>query len=111
VEQTVEGGLIGHLSLGFEFLVKKISSIDGFPDDLALHLKHGILSHHGEYEQQSPVLPKTLEATIVYHADSLVSQANAVREVIAQNTGFQKTWSNYIGIKSRKYLLTKPRKG
>ena len=107
-EYTLYGGLIGHLPLGFEILSKKIDEVKDFPDDIALHLKHIILSHHGEYEQQSPILPKTLEATIVYHADDLVSQANAVKEIIAQQSPMQKVWSNFVSIKNRKYLLTKP---
>jgi len=106
-EYTVEGGLIGHLTLGFEILSKKIAEIDKFPKDLATALEHIILSHHGEYEQQSPVLPKTLEATIVYHSDELVSQANAVKELIQSQSGANKTWSGFVTIKNRKYLLKK----
>src|SRR3990167_1938941 len=102
-EHTLQGGLIGHLSLGFELLSNKISQIEGFPLDSALYLKHIILSHHGEYQQQSPVLPKTLEATIVYHADELVSQTNAVKELINAQSSIQKVWSNYVTIKNRKY--------
>ncbi len=106
-EYTLDGGLIGHLTLGFEILSRKIAGIKGFPQDKALALKHIILGHHGEYDQQSPILPKTLEATIVYHADELVSQANAVKEVIAQQSDGDKLWSNFITIKNRKYLLRK----
>ncbi|MFH1645917.1 MAG: HD domain-containing protein [Candidatus Omnitrophota bacterium] len=106
-EYTLEGGLVGHLPLGFELLSKKMDAVNNFPDDLKVHLKHIILSHHGEYDQQSPVLPKTLEATIVYHSDDLLSQANAVREVITSQPNSQQDWSNYISIKNRKYLLKK----
>ena len=107
-EYTVSGGLIGHLPLGFEMLSRKISSVEGFPQDLAIQLKHIILSHHGEYEQQSPVLPKTLEATIVYHSDELVSQANAVKEIMRSQAPSGRDWSNFITIKERKYFLKKP---
>jgi len=110
-EQTLQGGLIGHLPLGFEILSHKLSGIRDFPDDLAAVLKHIVLSHHGEYEQQSPILPKTLEATIVYQADELMSQANAIKELINAQAGFNKTWSNYVTIKQRKYLLKKPARG
>jgi 3'-5' exoribonuclease len=106
-EYTVDGGLIGHLTLGYEMVSEKIKDIKGFPKELALRLKHIILSHHGEYEQQSPILPKTLEATIVYQADELVSQANAVKEIIVQQSGGDKTWSSFVSLKSRKYLLKK----
>lgn len=107
-EYTHPGGLVGHLALGFELLIKKMASIDGFPDDLALHLKHIILSHHGEYEQQSPVLPKTLEAVIVYHADNLVSQANAVSEIMRAQSFAERDWSSFISIKNRKFFLKRP---
>ncbi len=106
-EYTVDGGLIGHLTLGYEMVSEKIKSIKGFPKELALRLKHIILSHHGEYEQQSPILPKTLEATIVYQADELVSQANAVKEIIVQQSGGDKAWSSFVSLKGRKYLLKK----
>lgn len=107
-EYTAAGGLIGHLPLGFEMLSAAIGTIDGFPAGLATVLKHIILSHHGEYEQQSPVLPKTLEATIIYHADDLVSQANAVREIIQSQAPSGRDWSNFVTIKNRKYFLKKP---
>jgi 3'-5' exoribonuclease len=106
-EYTIEGGLIGHLPLGFEIISKRISLIEGFPQDIATYLRHIVLSHHGEYEQQSPVLPKTLEATIVYHADDLVSQANAVKEIIGANSSSSRDWSNYVTIKQRQYFLRK----
>ena len=104
-EYTLEGGLVGHLSIGFEILSSKINAIADFPEDMALALKHIILSHHGEYEQQSPVLPKTLEAIIVYHADELVSQANAVKEIMRSQSYGNREWSNFVSIKNRKFLL------
>ena len=109
-QYTLDGGLIGHLTLGFDILSKKISEIKDFPKDLELKLKHIILSHHGEYEQQSPVLPKTLEATIVYQSDELTSQANAVKELIEAQSGGEKEWSDYVRLKERKYLLKKQNK-
>ena len=107
MEYTVPGGLIGHIGIGHKMLVERISGIDGFPPDIAMKLEHIILSHHGEYEQQSPVLPKTLEATIVYQTDDLVSQANAVKEIILSQSGEGREWSNYVVIKNRKYYLGK----
>ena len=108
-EYTHKGGLIGHVGLGFELLSEKIRGIEDFPADLALNLKHVILSHHGEYEQQSPVLPKTLESIIVYHSDDLVSQANAVREIMTAQSYGERDWSNFITIKNRKFFLKRPK--
>jgi 3'-5' exoribonuclease len=104
-EYTAVGGLIGHLPAGFEIMSEKIKAISGFPDEIALQLKHIILAHHGEYEQQSPVLPKTLEAIIVYHADELVSQANAVKEIMLMQGVEGRDWSQFVTIKNRKFYL------
>jgi 3'-5' exoribonuclease len=105
MEYTTEGGLIGHIAIGHKILMQKISGLEDFPEDLAVRLEHVILSHHGEYEQQSPVLPKTLEATIIYHADDLVSQANAVKEIQRGQAEEGKLWSSFVGIKNRKYFI------
>ena len=107
MEYTVEGGLIGHIGIGHKMLVEKINNIPEFPKDLAMKLEHIVLSHHGEYEQQSPVLPKTLEATIIYQADELVSQANAVKEIMISQAEEGKEWSNFVSIKNRKYYIKK----
>lgn len=105
MEYTVEGGLVGHIAIGLKILMQKISVIKDFPKDLSMRLEHVILSHHGEYEQQSPVLPKTLEATIVYHSDDLVSQANAIKEIVASQREEGKDWSDFVSIKNRKYFI------
>jgi len=105
MEYTVEGGLLGHITIGYRILNEKISEVPDFPKDLKLRLEHIVLSHHGEYEQQSPVLPKTLEATIVYQTDELVSQANAVKEIKKAEGEGGKVWSNFVYIKNRKYYI------
>jgi len=105
VEYTVEGGLVGHIVIGHKLLMDKIGEVEGFPKDLAMRIEHIILSHHGEYEQQSPVLPKTLEATIIYHADELVSQANAIKEIQRSQAEEGKEWSHFVTIKNRKYYI------
>ncbi len=109
LEYTVEGGLIGHISIGHRLLMDKVREVPDFPGELRLRLEHIILSHHGEYEQQSPVLPKTLEATIVYHTDELVSQANAISEIQGSEAAEGKVWSHFVTIKNRKYYI-KPAK-
>jgi len=105
MEYTIEGGLIGHIPIGHKILIKKIEVVENFPQDLSLRLEHIILSHHGEYEQQSPVLPKTLEATIIYQADELVSQANAIKEIKLSQGEDGKIWSDFVSIKNRKYYI------
>ncbi len=108
MEYTVEGGLLGHIAIGYRILSEKIAQVKDFPEALRLRLEHIILSHHGEYEQQSPVLPKTIEATIVYQTDELVSQANAIKEIQRSQTEEGKVWSNFVSIKNRKYYIKTP---
>ena len=105
MEYTIEGGLIGHIAIGYKMLIKHVAEVKDFPKDLSMRIEHLILSHHGEYEQQSPVLPKTLEATILYQVDDLVSQANAVKEILTGQKEDGKVWSNYVSIKNRKYFI------
>ncbi|MFP6587541.1 MAG: OB-fold nucleic acid binding domain-containing protein, partial [Pirellulaceae bacterium] len=69
-EYTDEGQLVGHLVMGVELLGKMIrdweaANSDVFSNDLAIQLKHLIVSHHGEYEYGSPKLPMTLEAVML----------------------------------------------
>jgi len=53
-EYTDEGRLIGHISIGMEMLQERIGQVAGFPRDLAMLLKHMLLSHHGQYEYGLP---------------------------------------------------------
>jgi 3'-5' exoribonuclease len=105
MEYTVEGGLLGHIAIGYRLLSEKVALMPDFPEDLKLLLGHIILSHHGEYEQQSPVLPKTLEAIIVYQTDELVSQTNAVKEIQRAQAEEGRVWSDFVHIKSRKFYI------
>ncbi|MGB2599364.1 MAG: HD domain-containing protein [Candidatus Omnitrophota bacterium] len=105
MEYTVEGGLVGHIAIGHKLLMEKIQTVPDFPRSLSLRLEHIILSHHGEYEQQSPVLPKTLEATIIYQTDELVSQTNAIKEIQIAQKEEGKDWSHFVTIKNRKYYI------
>jgi 3'-5' exoribonuclease len=60
IEYSDEGRLIGHIVMGVEMIDKKIADIPDFPVQLALELRHIILSHHGEFEYGSPKRPKTM---------------------------------------------------
>src|SRR4030042_1748240 len=70
-EVTDEGKLLGHITIGYGWVLEKIKQIKGFPEDLKNRLLHIILSHHGHKEFGSPKRPKIMEDFIVYHADHL----------------------------------------
>jgi 3'-5' exoribonuclease len=70
-EYTVPGQLLGHIVLGWGMIRQEAAAIN-FPDqNLLLQLEHIIISHHGQRDFGSPVLPKTREAMVVYFADDL----------------------------------------
>lgn len=76
INHTPEGNLIGHIVIGDELLRERIRSIDGFPDDLALKLRHIQASHHGKREWGSPVEPMMPEALLVHQADDMDAKLN-----------------------------------
>lgn len=71
IEMTDLGKLQGEISLGYYRVRRLIEDIAGFPAELATAVLHIILSHHGQLEHGSPVLPCTREATLVHQIDNL----------------------------------------
>lgn len=78
-DYTLEGQLIGHVSLGTAMLQECCAAIDDFPAPLKLHLDHLILSHQGRREYGSPVEPMTSEAFVLHAIDDLDSKLNQLR--------------------------------
>ena len=68
---TDAGKLQGEIALGYYMVRRAIEEIAGFPADTAQALLHVILSHHGQLEHGSPVVPCTREATLVHMIDNL----------------------------------------
>jgi 3'-5' exoribonuclease len=68
---TDTGKLHGEIPLGYYRVRRAIEDIPGFPAEQAEALLHIILSHHGQLEHGSPVLPCTREATLVHMIDNL----------------------------------------
>jgi len=71
INQTEEGNLLGHITLGDQELVRRISTLDGFPSLTASKMRHILLAHHGKKEWGSPVDPMFPEALLVHEADDL----------------------------------------
>jgi len=95
IDYSDEGRLIGHIVMGVEMIDKKIDNIPDFPPQLALELRHIILSHHGEFEFGSPKRPKTLEALVVHYIDDLDAKFNAFQILITDSTNTDSDWTNY----------------
>lgn len=70
---TEEGSLWTHLYMGASRVEHAIDGLPGFDSETKLRAVHAILAHHGSRDAGSPVLPMTLEALVVHHADHLDS--------------------------------------
>jgi 3'-5' exoribonuclease len=72
---TLEGNLLGHISMGAEIVMEAGERI-GTPHDKLTILTHMILAHHGQPDFGSPVLPQTREAYVLHVLDDLDSKMN-----------------------------------
>jgi 3'-5' exoribonuclease len=82
---TLEGQLIGHISIAQGMLREKLASLPEFPEKLRVLVEHMILSHHGKYEFGSPKLPMTPEALLLSALDDLEAKMQAVRNEFARD--------------------------
>ncbi|MCL2305147.1 MAG: HD domain-containing protein [Planctomycetaceae bacterium] len=104
---TDSGQMLGHPFLGVEILHDKIresEKLTGEPFDpeLAMVLKHLLISHHGTYDNGSAKLPMTLEAIALHHIDSLDSKIAEFQKQIFEDPNVDGTWTNYIPLLERK---------
>jgi 3'-5' exoribonuclease len=84
-DYTLEGQLLGHITIGLGMIEKKIDSIPDFPAAKRLLVEHLVLSHHGKYEFGSPKLPMTPEAIMLHYLDDLDAKMQTVRAEFARN--------------------------
>ncbi|MEF2144483.1 MAG: HD domain-containing protein [Desulfovibrionaceae bacterium] len=77
-DYTDAGRLLGHIELGLEQLNLFLAKSRNLEPEIALHLKHLVLSHHGEHEFGAPVRPKSAEAFVLHLADMMDSKLNII---------------------------------
>lgn len=106
IDYSSEGRLIGHIIMGLEIIDGKIKEMQDFPEDLALELRHIIISHHGLLEFGSPRRPKTVEALIVHHMDDMDSKVKAFQESISEVKEEDSEWTSYHRLLER-YIYRK----
>jgi len=87
-EVTVEGTFLDHIPLGFA-LFSRLADEFGLEKEIRTLLGHIILSHHGQKEYGSPVLPASPEALIVAAADELDFRLFCWEEAVSDLEGGQ----------------------
>lgn len=106
-EYTDEGRLLGHIQLGLSKLEPYLAKAKDLDEGLVLHLKHLIISHHGEYEFGAPKRPKTPEAFILHFADNIDAKMNTMAGAYAELEGTGQSWTPFQRYLDR-YLFRAP---
>lgn len=94
-DYTDEGRLLGHITIGVELVEERIRQAKDFPRELAVLLKHMILSHHGQLEFGSPKRPKTIEAVILSYLDDMDAKVAAISAMSANPADTGSNWTAY----------------
>jgi len=88
---SLEGQLIGHISIAQGMLREKVKTLPDFPEKLRILVEHMILSHHGKYEFGSPKLPMTPEALLLSALDDLEAKMQAMRNEFGRDAAAGKS--------------------
>jgi len=84
-DYTIEGQLLGHITLGVALIERKIAALPDFPPALRVLVQHLVLSHHGKYEFGSPKLPMIPEAVLLHYLDDMDAKMQTLRSEFARN--------------------------
>jgi 3'-5' exoribonuclease len=94
IELTDAGKLQGEIPLGYYLVRREIEELPGFAPETAQAVLHIILSHHGQLEHGSPVVPCTREATLVHMIDNLGGRLGSF-DRIEKSLGDGERWSGF----------------
>ncbi len=104
---SLEGKLIGHISIISGEIAQARSELNLNSEKIIL-LQHMILSHHGELDYGSPVMPLTKEAIILHAVDKIDSEINIVTKAL--DTVEEGNFTNKVfALDNRSFY--KPKKG
>lgn len=96
IDFTDGGRLLGHIVIGVRIMEEYINVLPGFPEDLKLKLLHMVVSHHGQYEWQSPKRPKFLEAAVLHHLDMMDMLVDVFSSAIEGREDSEEQWTGWI---------------
>lgn len=96
---TTPGRLVGHICLADAWICERAKTIESFPDSLLVKLRHMVLSHQGELQYATPVVPQIPEAFVLYYCDEIDSKMGAIERIRDRNKGVG--WSDYVNLIGR----------
>lgn len=96
IDFTDEGRLLGHIVLGVRLLDRYADRLHEFPEDLRLKLTHMLVSHHGQYEWQSPKRPKFIEAAVLHHLDMIDAAVDMFNTAVESREDPEEHWSGWV---------------
>lgn len=79
---TTRGKLVGHISIMHAILVEEVDKLN-IKSEIPVLLEHMILSHHGQYDFGSPVLPLTKEALLLSMIDDMDAKVNILDKALS----------------------------
>lgn len=83
-EYTLEGKLIGHISIMQGYLMQIAKELNIEDSEESILLRHMVLSHHGKLEYGSPILPMIQEAEVLYLIDNMDARLNTLETALKQ---------------------------
>ncbi|SJZ76475.1 3'-5' exoribonuclease YhaM family protein [Anaerorhabdus furcosa] len=85
-EYTLEGKLTGHISILHGRLMQIADELNIGDSEEAILLRHCVLSHHGQLEYGSPVVPLVQEAEVLSFIDNLDARLNTLESALESIT-------------------------
>lgn len=110
IDYSDEGRLLSHIVIGLEMVEAKIRTIDQFPPERAMLVKHLLVSHHGTREFGSPEPPKTIEAVLLNSIDEMDAHLAAIREFMADEDS-NGAWTAYHRLLERHFYRGQTARG
>jgi 3'-5' exoribonuclease len=103
IDMSDIGRLLGHISIGYHRFMQ-IATLNKLDSTKQMLIAHAILSHHGELEKGSPIIPMTQEALILHKADEIDSEFNQSSQLISIAI---ENWTDFDNLMDRRFFAEK----
>jgi len=102
MEYSTRGRLVGHMTLVVE-LLERFAATHPLEQDQLDRLLHMVLSHHGDFDKGSPVLPRTPEAVVLHEIDMMDSQIVAMARALPGRKA--DGWTDWVRPLGKRYYV------